>query len=255
MIDIHSHILPGVDDGAQTIEESLDLAREAVREGIHKIIATPHHKNGKYENRKLEIIGKVSELNEILKIEEIPLEVLPGQETRIYGEIIQEYKLGEIVTLNDGGNYLFIELPSAHVPRYTEQLLVDIQFERLTPIIVHPERNQELLRNPDILYHFVKNGALTQVTAASVSGAFGKTIQNFSMQLVEYNLTHFIASDAHHIKSRSFKMNEAFDVIEKKFGVDWIDLFLGNAELLVQGKPVIREIPEKIRKKKFLGIL
>ncbi|MGE7759122.1 tyrosine-protein phosphatase [Peribacillus sp. NPDC097895] len=254
MIDIHSHILPGIDDGAKSIEDSLEMARMAVSEGIHKVIATPHHMNGKYENRKQDIISRVAALNEVLKAEAIPLEILPGQETRIYGEILRDYKLEEIVTLNDGGKYLFIELPSAHVPRYTEQLLSDIQFERLTPIIVHPERNQELIENPDLLYKFVNNGTLTQVTAASVSGAFGKNIQKFSMQLIESNLTHFISSDAHNITSRSFKMTEAFDVIEKKFNIDYVELFLDNAELLVEGKTVYKEVPEKIKKKKFLGI-
>lgn len=254
MIDIHSHILPGIDDGAQTVEDSIAMARMAVQEGIQKMIATPHHKNGKYENRKIDIISQVVELNEILIKEGIPLEILPGQETRIYGEVLKDYKYNEILTLNDGGKYLFMELPSGNVPRYTEQLLMDIQFERLTPIIVHPERNQELIQNPELLYNFVKNGALTQVTAGSVSGAFGKTIQKFAIQLVESNLTHFISSDAHNITSRSFKMNEAFDVVEKKFGVDWIDLFLDNAELLAQGKVIYKEIPEKIKQKKILGI-
>ncbi|MCK1991642.1 tyrosine protein phosphatase [Peribacillus muralis] len=254
MIDIHSHILPGVDDGAKSIEDSLQMARMAVIEGIHKIIATPHHMNGKYENRKEDIIARVATLNEVLQAQAIPLEILPGQETRIYGEMLKDYKLEEIVTLNDGGKYLFIELPSAHVPRYTEQLLSDIQFERLTPIIVHPERNQELIENPDLLYKLVNNGTLTQVTAASVSGAFGKAIQKFSMQLIEANLTHFVSSDAHNITNRSFKMNEAYDAIEKKYSVDYVNLFLDNAELLVEGKSIYKEVPEKIKKKKFLGV-
>ncbi|WP_057911616.1 tyrosine-protein phosphatase [Peribacillus muralis] len=254
MIDIHSHILPGVDDGAKSIEDSLQMARMAVIEGIHKIIATPHHMNGKYENRKEDIIARVATLNEVLQAQAIPLEILPGQETRIYGDMLKDYKLEEIVTLNDGGKYLFIELPSAHVPRYTEQLLSDIQFERLTPIIVHPERNQELIENPDLLYKLVNNGTLTQVTAASVSGAFGKAIQKFSMQLIEANLTHFVSSDAHNITNRSFKMNEAYDAIEKKYSVDYVNLFLDNAELLVEGKSIYKEVPEKIKKKKFLGV-
>ncbi|MFD9624844.1 tyrosine-protein phosphatase [Peribacillus muralis] len=254
MIDIHSHILPGVDDGAKSIEDSLQMARMAVMEGIHKIIATPHHMNGKYENCKEDIIARVATLNEVLQAQAIPLEILPGQETRIYGEILKDYKLEEVVTLNDGGKYLFIELPSAHVPRFTEQLLSDIQFERLTPIIVHPERNQELIENPDLLYKLVNNGTLTQVTAASVSGAFGKAVQKFSMQLIEANLTHFVSSDAHNITNRSFKMNEAYDAIEKKYSVDYVNLFLDNAELLVEGKTIYKEVPEKIKKKKFLGV-
>ncbi|MDQ0154201.1 tyrosine-protein phosphatase [Robertmurraya andreesenii] len=254
MIDIHSHILSGIDDGAKELDDSLDLARMAVQEGIHTIIATPHHKNGRYENAKPVILQRVKELNQVLEQENIPLTVLPGQEPRIYGDIIPDYENGEILTLNDGDQYLFIELPSNHVPRYTEQLLFDIQMKGLTPIIVHPERNQELMEQPDTLYQLVKKGALTQITAASVAGFFGKNIKKFSLQLIDANLTHFVSSDAHNISSRSFKMVEALDVIEKKYGVDMIYLFKENADLLVQGKNVNKEIPIRLKTKKFLGI-
>ncbi|WP_110927022.1 tyrosine-protein phosphatase [Bacillus massiliglaciei] len=254
MIDIHSHILPAIDDGAQSLEDSLAMAKEAVREGIRAIIATPHHKNGKYENTKSSILQRTEQLNQFLKDEQVDLKILPGQEPRIFGDLIEDYRKGEVATLNNGGLYLFVELPSNHVPRYTKQLLFDIQSERLTPIIVHPERNTELKENPDLLYEFVKNGTLTQLTAASISGRFGKNIQKFSHQMIEANLAHFVASDAHNITSRSFKLNEAYDVIEKKFGIDFVDLYLDNAELLVEGKTVYKEVPEPIKKKRFLGV-
>lgn len=253
MIDVHSHILPGVDDGAQTVEDSLAMASEAVKEGIHTIIATPHHKNGKYENIKSSIINNVFELNSRLEKENIPLTVLPGQENRIYGEIIEDMELDNILTLNHS-QYLFIEFPSSHVPRYTEQLLFDLQLKNIIPIIVHPERNQELMEQPDKLYKLVTNGALTQVTAASLAGYFGKKIKLFSQQLIEANLTHFIASDAHNTSSRGFKMGEALDFVESKFGVDMVYMFTENAELLIDEKAVFKEVPEKVRNKKFLGI-
>jgi protein-tyrosine phosphatase len=253
MIDIHCHILPGVDDGAQDMNETLDMARKAAQEGIEKIIATPHHKNGQYHNEKSEILEKVREVNEALAAEGIPVEVLPGQENRIYGEFLEDYESGGIMTLAYS-DYVFIELPSGHVPRYTEKLLFDIQMGGLTPIIVHPERNAELAERPDLLYHLVKKGSLTQVTAASVCGHFGKKIQKFSNQLIESSLTHFIASDAHNTSSRGFKMKEAFSLIDSKFGPDMVYLFTENAELLVQGQNVMKDIPERIKKKKFLGL-
>lgn len=253
MIDIHCHILPEVDDGPGTIEESLEMAREAVREGIKTIIATPHHKNNKYENSKGKIITNVNTLNSILSKENIPLEILPGQENRIYGEILEDYKKGEILTLSNT-KYLFIEFPSASVPRYAERLLYDIQIEGLIPVIVHPERNKELLGNPSILYEMVKNGSLTQVTAASLAGYFGKTIKNFSIQLIEHNLTHFLASDAHNTTSRSFKLNEAYSLVEEKFGLDYYYMFNENSESLLLDDTIIKEIPEPIKRKKVFGI-
>ncbi|MFS0661264.1 CpsB/CapC family capsule biosynthesis tyrosine phosphatase [Niallia alba] len=253
MIDIHSHILPGIDDGAQTIEDSIEMAKAAVNEGITTIIATPHHKNNQFNNLKSSILIEVNDLNNVLKQENIPLTVLPGQEVRIYGEVLEDYYKEEILTLNHT-KYLFIEFPSSSVPRYAERLLYELQTEGIIPIIVHPERNKELQEKPELLYQLVKNGALTQVTASSVAGYFGKNVKKFSEQLIEHNLTHFVASDAHNVHNRGFKMVESLDTIEENFGVDYIYLFKENGELLLEDKNIIKEIPERIQRKKFLGI-
>ncbi|MBM6619104.1 tyrosine-protein phosphatase [Bacillus suaedaesalsae] len=253
MIDIHCHILPGIDDGPKDLKDSLLMAKEAVAEGITSIIATPHF-NQKYENSKEMILAKVKQLNEVLEQENIPLTILPGQEPRIYGELLDDYEIGRILTLNKTGKYLFIELPSGHVPRYTEQLLYDIQMKEMTPIIVHPERNQEIIENPDVLYKLVEKGALTQITASSLSGDLGKKIKKFSIQLIESSLTHFIASDAHNVSSRNFRLASAYHEMEKQFGMQAVFTFSENAELLVEGKSVYRAAPERVRKSKFLGI-
>jgi protein-tyrosine phosphatase len=253
MIDLHCHILPNVDDGPKGLAESVEMARQAVQQGIKTIIATPHHRNEKYENHGQTIFRQVEEFNRVLKSENLDLTVLPGQETRIFGEMVEALESSEILPLNQG-KYVFVELPSGHVPRYTGQLLFDIQLKGFVPVIVHPERNQEIVENPEVLYQLVKKGALTQVTASSVSGHFGKTIKKFSLQLVEANLTHFVASDAHNTFSRGFKMVEAYDVIAKNFGIEAVYMFRENAELVVQGKSVYREVPERVKKKRILGL-
>ena len=253
MIDIHSHILPGVDDGAQTEENSLDMARAAIKEGITTIVATPHHRNGKYDNERENILKWVETLSDLFEKEGIPLIVLPGQETRMNGDMIEELEEQIILPINDS-KYVFVEFPSAHVPRYSSQMLFDIQVAGYIPIIVHPERNQELIEHPSRLYEFVKKGCLTQVTAASVVGKFGKNIQKFSQQLIESNLTHFIASDAHNTTSRGFVMNEAFETIKKQYGSDYFYLLLENSELLIVNQNVNRVEPSHIKKKKFLGL-
>ncbi|MFS0881679.1 tyrosine-protein phosphatase [Metabacillus niabensis] len=252
MIDIHSHILPGIDDGAQTVEDAINMAKLAVEEGITKIIATPHHQNGKYTNKKVDIIERVSKLNCTLQKENIPLEVLPGQETRIYGEIIEDLDKGDILSLNNT-NYLFIELPSGHIPRYTEQLLFDIQLKGFTPIIVHPERNSGVMENPEKLLDLVKKGALTQVTAGSITGYFGKKIKKLSMQLIEANLTHFISSDAHNITTRSFHIRESIIEVNKEFGNQAVYYFQENAELLINGQSIFKQEPSNLKRKKIFG--
>ncbi|WP_226036165.1 tyrosine-protein phosphatase [Aquibacillus saliphilus] len=254
MIDIHSHILPQIDDGASHMEESVSMAKEAVAQGIHTIVATPHHLNGRYENYKMDIVELVERLNERLLEDNIPLTVLPGQETRINGEMISDLEQGDLLPLNITSGYLFVELPSSNVPRYTSKLLYDLQLHGIKPVIVHPERNKELMENPDQLYEFVKNGTLTQVTAASVAGKFGKKIKTFSHQLIESNLTHFIASDAHNTTTRGFCIQEAFADIKDNYGNSVVYYFMENAQYLINGDTVVGDVPERVVRKKFLGL-
>lgn len=253
MIDIHCHILPGIDDGAKDLTESFQMARQAAKEGIRTIIATPHHKNGQYINMREDILKQVDMLNEQLKERGIDLVILPGQESRIYGEMIEDYEQREILTLADTA-YVFVEFPSNHVPAYADQLFFDLQMKGLMPIIVHPERNSELVEQPDKLYKFVKNGVATQVTAASVTGDFGKKIQKFTFDLIESNLTHFIASDAHNTTTRNFRMKAAFDLVQQRYGNDSMFYFMDNAELLVDGLNIDKDVPARIKKKKLFGL-
>lgn len=253
MIDLHCHILAGIDDGAQTDNDSLAMAKVAVQEGITTIVATPHHKNGRYLNPKQDVLLKVSELNKRLQDEQIDLKILPGQETAISGEFLEDYENGHVLTLNET-NYVFVELPSDHVPRYTEKMLFDLQLKGLIPVIVHPERNREIHERPELLYKLVEKGALAQLTAGSVCGRFGKKIKRFSEQLIEANLVHFIASDAHNITSRGFHLQQAYDVVEKLYGMDMVYLYRENAELLVEGMNVFKEVPQRVKRKRFLGI-
>ncbi|KGM46069.1 tyrosine protein phosphatase [Neobacillus niacini] len=250
MIDLHCHILPGVDDGAQSLSDSLNMARKAVEQGIHTIVATPHHLNNSYENPKRQILDRVEELNQLLQKENIDVMILPGQEIRVHGEMIEGYTIGEILTVNHTP-YVLVEFPSNHVPRYTEKLFYDLQMNGLIPVIVHPERNREIIERSELLYQLVKKGALTQITASSVCGDFGKKIKNFTLQLIEANLTHFIASDAHNLTNRTFKMREAFGVLQQKYGNELVYYFEENAHLVVEGRAVYKEDPEQIKRKKL----
>ncbi|KGX93917.1 tyrosine protein phosphatase [Pontibacillus halophilus JSM 076056 = DSM 19796] len=254
MIDIHSHILFGVDDGAKTIEDSVAMAQAAVQDGVHAIIATPHHRNGTFVNERTAILQRTEELNKRLVAEEIDLTVLPGQEARLHGKMIEELADGKALPLNDNSGYVFVELPHDQVPRYAKRMLFDLQVEGYTPIVVHPERNKELIQNPDHLYEFVQNGALTQLTAASLVGNFGKKIARFSHQLIESNLVHFLASDAHNTSSRGFVLQKALKEVEETYGKDTMLDFYENAELMVKGERVLVNEPMPVKRKKILGI-
>ncbi|WP_273831877.1 tyrosine-protein phosphatase [Guptibacillus sedimenti] len=254
MIDIHSHILPGIDDGAKNIEDSLAMARQAFNQGITKVVATPHNKNGTFDNGRELILQEVKRLNKELQLEGIDLEILPGQENRIYGELVEELGGSELLTVNENGVYMLIEFPSSHLPRYANKLMFDLQVKGIVPIIVHPERNREIMENPERLYNLVKEGALSQLTGTSVTGKMGKKIQKFSLDLIQHNLSHFIASDAHNTTSRPFDLLDAFETVENEFGISTRYMLQENAEDMVKGRMVAKEVPQQVRKKKILGL-
>lgn len=252
MIDIHCHILPGMDDGSKSLPQTLKMAEQAVSEGITHIIATPHHKNGAYTNAGQDIQGVVAFVNGKLRREHIPLTILPGQETRVYGDMVEDLKAGEVIPLNAVSNYVCVELPDDHVPHYASKLQFDMQIAGYVPVIVHPERNKEIRGNPDLLHHLVANGALTQVTAASVAGRYGKKIQKFTNQLIDAELTHFIASDAHDPNERLFYMKDAFAVIKKQFGAEKVFQLQQHSEAVVDGLMITVYPPARIKGRKVI---
>ena len=253
MIDIHCHILPGIDDGAKDLNESLEMARQAQAQGITRIVASPHHKNGSYENDLQSILTEVNLLNKELMREGIDLEILPGQEVRIYGEMEADLDV-DLLSVNNTGVYMLIEFPSSHLPRYANKLLFDLQLKGIVPIIVHPERNREIMEDPSKLYRLIKEGSLSQVTASSVTGRMGKKIKKFSLDLLSHDLAHFVASDAHNTTTRPFDLREAYEVVEKELGMSKRYQVQENPEEMVKGKMIDKDIPERIKKKKVLGL-
>lgn len=253
MIDIHSHILPSLDDGASSIERSIEMAKQAVEQGITTMMATPHHQNGVYLNTKTTIEEESKKLTAILKEQGLDLSIVPGQEVRIYGELVHDFEQGDILPLNHS-NYLLVEFPSDQVPAYTSQVFYDMQLRGIQPIIAHPERNRQIIEKPDTLFDLVNQGALAQLTASSLTGRFGKNIKKFSEQLIDHQLVHFLASDTHNTTSRPNDLLAAYDALEKQFGLNTVYYFQENAAILLDQQTVFAEQPTAIKKKKFLGI-
>lgn len=253
MIDIHSHILPNVDDGPNNLEESIEMAKKAFNEGIKFIVATPHHQNGIYNNDYNQIINKTYVFNQRLKEEDIKLTVLPGQEIRIFDNLINNLEEGKLLSINDRGKYILVEFPSDRIPIGEEQLIFDIQVAGYIPIIVHPERNEEIRRNSTKLYQLVKKGALTQITTGSILGYFGKDIYKFTLELIDHNLTHFLATDAHTVKGkRGINLKKGYAVLKDYAGEETVNQFKRNAKMIVSGKDIYVDEPYRITNRKRL---
>lgn len=251
MIDLHCHILPGIDDGAKTLEDSLAMAEKAISQGITHILCTPHHMNGKYMNPANEVINGVAALQAELDQRNLPLTLLEGQEVRINGSLMEHIEQQDILFTDLDNTYLLIEFPTLDIPAYTEQLFFELMSKGYTPVIVHPERNAKFREDPNRLIPFLDMGVLTQLTAPSIVGIFGKDIQKTAMSMMEHNLLHMVASDAHGVNTRNFYMKEAYEKIQKEFGTETVIRMQQVTKDLVNGdRPKLPDYQE-IRKKRF----
>jgi protein-tyrosine phosphatase len=191
MVDIHCHILPGIDDdGPSRLEEVLEMARIAVADHIRQIVATPHIKNVVHSPDLVK--ERVARFNEELLKEGIGLEVLPGAEVSavLNTTILREH------TLN-GTDYILLEFPHSHLPQNARQTVFDALMAGLLPIIPHPERNPSIVRRPELLIELVEAGALVQITAESLVGGFGPEARACAIYLLRNKAVHVLATDAH----------------------------------------------------------
>jgi protein-tyrosine phosphatase len=202
VIDLHAHILPGLDDGARTWEESLEMARMAVADGITVMVATPHLYQGRSPdpervNKKEVILERLAQFRQKLAAAEIPLEVLPGCEFPLGFESLHLLEQDLVLTLNDGQRYLLLELPGMALPPALEDIIFQLQSQGLTPIITHPERHMLLQERPEKLARLIDLGCLIQLTGSSLTGGFGRLVRKIARQMVKAGYIQVLATDAH----------------------------------------------------------
>lgn len=230
MIDIHCHILFGVDDGPQELEDSIALGKSLVADGVTTVAATPHILNPPLSIS--EIFAGIEHLEKIFADQEIPLQILPGGENH-YTLPVSEMRTHTI----NGGRYLLLEFPHASFPSNAANIVYSLRSAGLIPIIAHPERNAGLLRNPDMLEPLIVQGALSQLTAGSLAGDFGSPARQCARYLLKKNLAHFIATDAHGVNRRPPRLQaglkEAARVIGKEHAMR---LVLDNPKVVIYNR-------------------
>ena len=221
--DIHCHIVPDIDDGSNSTDESVAMAHIADRDGTKTLIATPHQLGANHRVTVDAIKEGVASLRERLQAENIDVAILPGADIRIDPELPKLLKQGEVLTLADRGRHVLLELP--HDTYYPlDRLLKSLRKQGLIGILSHPERNRGIIQDPSVMWDVIEAGGLLQITAASLTGAFGSSCQEIAELAVDEGLVHFIASDAHDTKHRPFGMREAYDTICEMAGEKLADL-------------------------------
>ena len=209
-VDIHCHILPGIDDGAADEATAMQMARLAVADGIHTTISTPHQLGNFASNRGEDIRRRVGAFQQLLAKERVPLVVLPGADVRVEEGMWAALQSGEVLTLGDHRRHVLLELPhELYFP--LEPILAQLHKQGLVGILSHPERNAEILRRPALVAQLVKADCLIQVTAGSLLGGFGAAAKTVAEQLIREGHVHFLASDGHGVNRRRPLMQAAFE--------------------------------------------
>jgi protein-tyrosine phosphatase len=210
VIDLHNHLLPGIDDGAKKLEETLEFLRIGARDGVRTVTATPHMKPGVYDNSREDILERVAMVREAQRGDEAEaVTLLPGAEVYFSGDVVQRARDGKLMTIADGGRYLLLELPYQQSPLGVDDTIFQLRLLGLTPLLAHPERVAYYLEDIERVAASVRLGALTQVTGNSVTGRFGSKAQDFATRLLERRLVHVLASDSHDVKYRPPLLSES----------------------------------------------
>lgn len=233
LIDLHSHILPGLDDGAPDIRTAIKMARLSAKEGVCEIVATPHCYDGVYNCTKEEILMACTKLNRALQKAKVDLIVHPGAELRLTPELISEYDKGNVLTLGDAEKAILLEMPERFIPQSLKKYIKQFNERGLEVVIAHPERNYTFRNDPAVLEEICQAGASIQLTAGSIIGKFGREIKNISLRFAENIKNVYTASDSHNLTSRSPKIKKATNKLKSVRGEQAFEIMTKNSQYII----------------------
>jgi protein-tyrosine phosphatase len=217
MIDLHCHLLPGIDDGAPDVATSLRMAQVLVKDGVEAVVSTPHILPGLYHNRGPQIRAAVAELRSCLSDSGFRLEIYAGADAYITVDFTARLKSGDILTLADS-RYVLIELPQHVGPKLVKQFFFQLLVNGYVPILTHPERLTWIDEQYDVIESLVHSGVWLQLTAGSLLGEFGKAAKYWAERILDDGIAHILATDAHNVTSRPPNLGKGRDAAAKRVG-------------------------------------
>lgn len=240
MIDLHCHLLPGVDDGARDLPLALDLARASVANGIRQAVLTPHVYAGRWDNSVSNLTATFDAFRKALRDEAIPLEVYLGGEVHLLPDAFNLLDVEDLPFVGGWRGYrvMLLELPDSHIPVGAMKAVEMFLRRGVLPMIAHPERNKEVMRNHKRIEPFVKAGCLMQLTAASVCGQFGAPAHKTSLKLLDAGWATVVATDAHNLAHRPPIMAAARACLDDAYGAEAGEVLTdANPRVILEGRP------------------
>ncbi len=246
MIDMHSHILPNIDDGARNIEETFQLIKEAEKAGFEAIVSTSHYMEGYYETDLPEREVWIEAIHQKLQERDSKIQLYLGNEIYLSDNIISLLEEEKASTINDT-SYVLFEMPLNVEPFNLYNMIYEMMQSRIVPILAHPERYTFVQEDPELIYDLIEKGVLMQANYASIIGYYGKKAQMIVKKLLENNMIHFLGSDVHRAKTIYPKMSEILEQLEEIVGQKRLEeLTTTNPKLALQNKRIEIDEPHKI---------
>lgn len=247
MIDMHSHIIPGVDDGSTDFDMTIEMLRNAVAEGTKKIVATPHYCEEYGETPIAEVKKIVEKLRSYSLSNNIDIEIYSGQEIYFCKNLLDLCEENVLGTINDS-RYMLIELPLASFDEETMDVLYELQVKGIVPVLAHPERYREIIKKPTKINDFIEEGYLFQLNSGSIEGKFGESVRKTAELLVNNNIYSFCGSDAHNNSNRSTGIAKAIEIIEKKHNNIGNEFLINSNNVL--NNEIVKFNGEKVKEKR-----
>lgn len=245
MIDLHCHLLPGVDDGARDLSSALDLARASVANGIEQAVLTPHVLAGRWDNSVSSLTAIFCDYRQSLIEHQIPLEVYLGGEVHLLPDAFNLLDVNDLPFVGGWRGYrvLLLELPDSHIPVGAMKAVEMFLRRGVLPMIAHPERNKDVMRNHKRLEPFLKAGCLVQLTAASVTGDFGEPAHKASLKLLDAGWATVVATDAHNLAHRPPMMAKARAALDELYGPEAGEVLTdANPRVILEGRPEFHKV-------------
>ena len=250
MIDFHNHILPDVDDGPKSIEESMDMLRFANEQGITQVIQTVHFQHPKMEGKNVDysyLMSKIDEVQYQIDKENLNIKMHLSAEVFYLPNLI-EISDNPLLTIG-GGKYMLIEFKTNIYPTGYEEEFFRLQSRGITPIVAHPERYRFIQNNLSILQKWIDRGYIIQVDAGSIVGSFGKLVKKTTLKMLDREFVHLVGSDAHNSSKRNFCLAEAYNLIDTLYPQELSKILQQNAFNIIEGKK-IRDVELSLHKRK-----
>ena len=246
MIDFHSHIIPNIDDGARSVEETFNLLQEAQEVGFDGIVLTSHYIEGYYETNAPERDIWVKAISDNLKIKGLETNLFLGNEIYISDNMMNLLIEGKASTINNS-SYVLFEMPMNTEPMNLYDVIYSLEKNKLIPVLAHPERYSFVQKEPELIYDLIKKGLLMQSNYGSILGQYGEKAKFTVKKLLESDMVHFLGSDVHRPKTIYPKIPQALEEIEKIIGKEKLEkLTTINPKLALENKRIVIEEPKEI---------